>query len=294
MRLSTLGRLSAAAVIVAALVAVPAMPAFAAGEVELSSDGIVFSDNIASPLFRDLGRIVPGDGRVERFFVRNSGTEPGLLRITLHDVVVSDETFVRALTVTASTYGNSGVPTPISPVNQCGVLNEVQRVEVGEIVAVDTLLELGDVEGREGQGASASFSIRVSLSAVEVAPPPAKCDGPGVTIPGIAPPADTVPGGTPPAPSSGTNGVGADDTTTEGAALQPPRHDVAWASARGIHPNTYRLLEEYLVLVLLLSAFVVGPGSFLLLAWWRRRREGSEGDVHKEMPTSLGDTDAVP
>src|SRR5690554_7140761 len=91
------------------LVAAPAAAANAApGGVEVSPDGVHYSSNYSGALFTDIDHLVPGDSDTAIFYLRNSATEPGFLRITLRDVVTSNADFANALSMQASTFGHQG------------------------------------------------------------------------------------------------------------------------------------------------------------------------------------------
>lgn len=155
-----------------------------AGVVEVSRDGVAYSPTWSGILFDDLGAMVPGDSRSELFSVRNSGTEPGFLRITLLDVASTDGDLGDALTLRADTTSVSGIPVAVSTADPCWVLVEGPILAPGDVEAVTAELELGDLDGLAGRDGSVSLAIRVSLSDASTgALPPSACGVAGAEIP---------------------------------------------------------------------------------------------------------------
>ena len=273
----------AGVVILAAALAIstqsePAPSWAAAGDIQVSPDGVTFSNQYPGSLFDSIGHLVPGDTDAEMFYLRNSGNAAGFLRLTVRDVVSTNTDFAQALTVTASTPGYPGEPVVVGSVNPCWVLLERHRVEPGETVGVTAQLALGDLHGQAGQGATAGMVIRVSLSDTSAGTlPPTDCGGAGTDVSVLPTPSSTGSGtgaaSNPPlGPSVSATGDRSDEAVGDLPVLNLPGGIV-------IDPNTWHLHEEYLVLILLAS-LILGSGWFMMVARRRRRADGeAETDV---------------
>jgi len=271
----------ALAIVVGALLgATPASAAPGVGVVEVSDDGVTFSRTYPGVLFDGIARLVPGDTESETIYVRNTGTVAGYLRITIRDVSYSDQHYGDALKVTTSTPSSPGNATAISTANPCQVTHEGSVIAPGETVPVVASLVLGNLDGAEGQGAKASLALRFTLTdSTPGSLPATNCGGSGVSIPATP----TSPGA--PSSSNSTGGFpnGTAATTPSprssptAAALPGPTSGTGlfpWlSSAFSTPPNTWRLYQEYLILILVASA-VTGAG----ISWFlgRRRRKDAE------------------
>jgi len=256
---------------VIALAAAP--PAWAADELELSSDGVHFGARLPGGLFGDIANIVPTDTQAEEFYLRNSGEESGFLRITLRDVVASDAYYARALTLSVTAGNSDGEVVALSDAKPCVVLNEGLRVRPGQVVKVSTLLALADLAGHTGQAASASLAIRVTLSDTKPGTQqPTDCTAGGVAItPPVITPTPTPSDSATPTPTPTPSVIPPDDTPPPASGLL------------AVAINTWHLFEEYYVLVPVL-AFLGGAGLFWLVARRRRKREDDEDLRDKEVP----------
>lgn len=263
---SAIGALTGA-LVGGAVILTPAAAIAAPGDVQVSADGVSFSNSYPGTLYGGVGHLVPGDSEQETFYLRNAGTEAGFLRVTLTDVVTTDVDFADALTLSASTVASTGTPTAISAANPCRVLVEGQRVNPGERVEVTTTLGLGDLMGSSGQGATAGLSVNVVLSSASAQLPPTSCGQSGVVVPVTPRPASqsqsTSPTSSTPVPSDAATPPR--DSDTDLPVLNLPE-------LLGIDPNTWRLFEEYFVF-LLIGAFIVGTAWFGFVAWRRRKNE---------------------
>src|SRR5690554_8026172 len=114
-------------VLVGLLSGVPIAAMASPGGVEVSPDGVHYSSNYSGALFTDIDHLVPGDSDTAIFYLRNSATEPGFLRITLRDVVTSNADFANALSMQASTFGHQGEPATILEADPCWVLRSEER-----------------------------------------------------------------------------------------------------------------------------------------------------------------------
>jgi hypothetical protein len=262
-------RAALAIVIGAGISVVGAAPAHAAqGNLEVSPDGVSYSKTFHGALFDDIDFVVPGDVQDKKLFLRNSGDAPGFLRVVLEDVVYTDPYFASALTLQAAVAGASGPRTPINLAEPCWVLTEGQRVAPGEVVALDTQLLLGNLDGQQGMGASAHFSMAITLS--DTAPgslPPTECGQPDLSVPLV--PRAARGGETAQATNPTVTPTGRVESTGDGElpVLNLPGGVV-------IDPNTWNLLEELFVLLLVVS-FLGGGAWFMITA---RRRTADPSD----------------
>lgn len=246
-----------------------AQSAAAADEVLVSPDGIAFSNSYPGTLFDSIGHFVPGDADQETFYVRNGGSEPGHLRITLADTAATNSDFADALTVSASTVHQPGQAASILSANPCWVLLEGVTLGVGETVAVTTTVALGSLTGQAGQGAHAEFSLGVALSSASVSLPPTHCGLTGSTVP-VVPQASTPRGG----PGQGSaSAPSVTETEVPRSTDQGDLPVLNLPGLLGIDPNTWQLFEEYFVFVLI-GGFIAGTVWFAVVAWRRRNNEG--------------------
>jgi len=272
---SFLGSIVLAAFMVVGVTAAPASAA--AGDVEVSADGVTFGSTYSGALFDDLALMVPGDSQSTVLYVRNSGTEPGFLRISLQDVVTSDADYADALTVTVSTGAAQGTATAVSAANPCWVLLQGEIISPGQVVAVSSTAALGNLGGLAGQGATASLALKVGLSSTGTGSlPPTSCGGSGTTVP-VTPP--VTPTATPaPGVQGGAAGTGAAADTGTTTSPQEPDVDLPVLNLPellGIDPNTWHLWEELFALLLLLSC-ILGGLVFALVARQRRRHDDQD------------------
>lgn len=269
--------------------ATPASAAPGVGVVELSDDGVNFARSYPGVVFDDIAHLSPGDNQSETVYVRNTGTKAGYLLITMRDVSYSDEHYGDALSVTTSTPDNTGNAKALSSAAPCNVTLEGTLVEPGETVPVLATLALGDLSGSEGQGATASFTLRFALSDMDPGKLPAtNCGNSGTTIPGT--PTNTDAPGRTDSPSTVSGsiiaqalGSGPTSSTTAAAGTQTPAGTETAAdtetalptiaAAFSLDPNTWRLYQEYLLLILVLAA-IVGAG----ISWIVGRRKHKDAE----------------
>lgn len=249
------------------------------GGVEVSRDDVHYSSTFPGALFTSISDLVPGDRDQATFYLRNSASEPGFLRITLRDVAASDSDLAGALSLAVSSFAHRGAPATLLEANPCWVLLEGQVVEPGEVVRVTTSLALGDLRGKAGQGATASAALNVALSGTAAQLPPTDCGKSGTVLPVIPQPAAR------PAGSASTALPGASTGTEADESLTPDSPDtdlpvLNLPQLLGIDPNTWRLFEEYLVLVLI-GATMIGGAVFAVVAW-RRRRTDNQSETANE------------
>lgn len=266
----------AAAVVVAVTSALTAAEtAAAAGIIDVSNDGVTYGSTYPGTLFDPSFVMIPGASQAKVFYVRNSGNETGTLRVTMENVSSNDVDFADALTVSVSTPGHPGIPASISKASPCWALAQGLSVAPGQSIAVTTKALLGDLNGTAGQGATAGLTIRVTLSALGTpTPAPTACSsGASADVVAFTPAGGnlrtlalpTAPGG-----------------VATSTAVQPPKANTQLptlavpGSDPTVDPNTWRLYQELLV-ILMVTALILGSGWYGVLAWLRRRRANDGG-----------------
>ncbi|NYG99043.1 hypothetical protein FJ656_01840 [Schumannella luteola] len=145
-------------------------PAYAESSgIELSTDGTYFARTLTTPLFDPSAAMIPGSSQSNSFWVRNASGAPAYLRVSIANVHSTDVDLANALTVSASTSGDSGSRVAISEAAPCAVLTEGQVIPSGGTLRVSAVAALGDLQGQAGQGGSADFRMLVNLSSVNLA-----------------------------------------------------------------------------------------------------------------------------
>ncbi|QAV70276.1 hypothetical protein ESZ53_07370 [Salinibacterium sp. UTAS2018] len=262
--------ITAAAALSLFLGVAPASAATGGGDIELSADGVSFASTYPGAVFDSVALLSPGDSQTETIYVRNTGTAAGYLRVTMRDVSFSDTTYADALTVTTSAPSSAGSSHSLSAAAPCLVTHEGTVIAAGQTVPVTATLDLGELTGLQGQGATASVSLRFTLSDTTPGSLPAtQCANSGSTAVLV-----------PASPSSPNTPSSLDGTAVAGSvtaltlptpspspspALAGPEVDSAngltptFPSGFTLDPNSWRLYQEYLVLILFLAA-LVGAG----------------------------------
>ncbi|MGV8852215.1 MAG: hypothetical protein ACOH1M_06580 [Rhodoglobus sp.] len=254
----------------AALGATPAIAAGGVGVVEVSNDGVNFTRTYSAVVFDNIARLSPGDSQSETLYIRNTGTVAGYLRVSMREVRYSDQDYGNSLTLTTSTPSSPGSAKSISSADPCQVTHEGTLIAPGATVPVLATLALGDLSGSEGQGATASFALRFSLTdSTPGALPATDCGNSGNS--GVSVPVTPSSPGNPGATGTSTGAIPAtrpSPTTSAGPGgaadngLLP-----ALPSVFSLDANSWRLYQEYLVLILVLAA-VIGAGA----SWFAGRR----------------------
>ncbi|MDN3496776.1 hypothetical protein QL996_12615 [Planococcus sp. APC 4015] len=154
---------SAGIALIAALgIVLTASPSTASADVVVSSDGTLYTHEISGLL--DRGVLVPLETATDSFSVRSEAGTPGYLRVLLSDVTSSDPALQGALSVAVATADAAGSAIPLTSAEPCAQLLTAVPLRPGQSVTVNTSLAMGDLSGREGQGARFSFLLQVVLS----------------------------------------------------------------------------------------------------------------------------------
>jgi hypothetical protein len=237
----------------------PSSASASAGDVQVSPDGSTYYTIYSGVLFTSVGLLVPGSSQQQTFYIRNSGTAPGYLRIVLRDVVFTDSSYAQALSLQLSSPGHSGAATAISSAAPCRVLLEGQTVGPGAVVVISAAVALGNLNGQVGQNTAAQFSLGVELIDTATGSlPPTSCGG--GTLVHVTPPVAQNPN------QSSTPTPKPPQLPVESDNSDPDTGDTL------ITPNTVRRYEEYLA-VIPLGAYLAGLGVFFLISRRRERRD---------------------
>jgi hypothetical protein len=133
-------RMAAAAVATLAILLVASTAAHAdQRRLELSRDGHRWSSSLRTPLFSPALRWVPGDRRTAHVWVRNNGSDPGRLVLSIRSARV--DRLIRTGDLTVSARGGGGRSTPVHragthPLLRIGALAPHHPVRVTIAVAL--------------------------------------------------------------------------------------------------------------------------------------------------------------
>ena len=175
--------LSTAVATAVALALLPALPAAAADEVQLSTDGTSWASTLSAPLFDSADDMVPRESVSETLWVRNASTTEVALRLTLESGTWSDADYANALTVSATATGGTGSSVVASAPGSCRLLLTGVRLAPGASAPVTVTLALGDLTDRLGQDATASLTLGVTVVETSGTTPAADCTTPAVAVP---------------------------------------------------------------------------------------------------------------
>ena len=258
------------------VVAGAASPAFAAGEILVSSDGNAWGTSMPQDLFVSTALLVPTASQTQTMYVRNDGTSAGYLRVALRDVVVTDASYGTALTVAASVPGYPGAPVPVSSAAPCRVLTQGLLVAPGDTVPITASLALGDLTGTAGQGESAGLNLSITISeATTTGMQPTQCLPNDTVVVVTPPPANNAGGG------GGTSNpaVGDDDTVAapEGPSEGEVVVEIPFLPPFTVDANTQEVFEQIFVFGPY-AAMILGTGIFFLVARRRNRNDDDEFD----------------
>lgn len=220
---------------------------------EVSADGIAWSSGIESPLFSSFGLLVPGDVRSASIWVRNSSSEPAVLRISGRSAFASSAVFGDAVSVSASGTGLAGTPHTLNSIGSCMQLMPDGALGVGETRVIDIQVAFADVGGTDATTDTAQADIRASLSARDDAGLSATSCPEGITMPLLPPRAGAESAGAP--PESG-------EPQAEGTTTGLPNGVLAFTGG-WFYPS------------IMCATVALGSGLILVAATRRRRRGDS-------------------
>lgn len=152
--------------VVAALVVLTPSPASAADDIGLSRDGVTFTEKLSAPLFDPEVRWVPGDTRIEQFFVRNDGPSDGVMMIAAvlgadDPLLADDQLAADDILIEARADGGEWVEvaTGVTSSN----LSD-RRVERGVVAQVDVRATFDPASTNQSQAKVLELDFLVNLS----------------------------------------------------------------------------------------------------------------------------------
>lgn len=151
---------------------------------EVSLDGIAYTQTPVLPLFDGSATLIPGESISAGLWVRNTTDRPVLLRLSGIDASASSEEFADALSLTAVVAGDDAAGSAsFTRIGSCLALLPDRALAAGEEARIDVTLAFAQVGAVEAQGATADVSLRASLRDAS-APPSSRRDCPaGTTVP---------------------------------------------------------------------------------------------------------------
>lgn len=237
-RRSTWVRVFIGACIGLAVALAPALSAQAAGTIQVSDDGVTYGATYPGVLFDGISTFVPGDTQTEVFYLRNSGPDAGYVRITVYGAA-GDPALLSSLSLRASVPARSGPDVVVSSAAPCWVLNEGIFLAAGATLSVTTTLTLDAAAGNPTQKSVANFGVGVNLTDTAIALAPSECEYSGISLVALDPDPD-------PGPTAGA-ASGSGTLTISGSGLP--------------------------IMLIGVTAFIMGVGLFFVVVAWRRRRE---------------------
>lgn len=166
-----------------------ASPAAAAGEVELSNDGVTYSGALATPLFTPAPVLVPAESASSVFWVRNGGGVAAYLRVTLTSATWGSTDYASSLLVSASVPSRSGTAVSLASTPVCSIMLRNVLLAPGEEVAVTTTVAMADLAGASGQASWAAFNLGVTLTEAAGLAASPDCSTPTTPVVVVRPPA---------------------------------------------------------------------------------------------------------
>ena len=140
-----------------------AAPANAAPpEVLVSSDGTNFAPNLTTGIFDGFGRLVPGDSIAASLWVKNESPDPGLVRVSVADLVVPSIEFGTGV-ILSSNDGQQLRTASLGELAVCSVIVPSASVPPGGVLRIDLSVRMLDVSGLTAQGESADLGLRVAM-----------------------------------------------------------------------------------------------------------------------------------
>ncbi|MDO9396282.1 MAG: hypothetical protein Q7T71_07050, partial [Herbiconiux sp.] len=178
--------------VVAILIATGGAPSAAVASaarpgIQVSADGLAFADEITRPLFSGLPVVVPGDRVVRTLWVRNGGSEAGVLRLSGTDAWSTDSAFARDLLVSADPDGSGpGDAVALGEVGACALIVSGPVLQPGQTLPIEITVAFSiDTPARTGVQASAGLDfVAAHPDPADGAPAGADCSG-GTVVPGL-------------------------------------------------------------------------------------------------------------
>lgn len=152
-----------AAVSAVALTVLPAVSAQAAPpEVLVSADGLTFGPELTTGIFDGLYRLVPGDSIAASVWVMNDSADPGLVRVSVSDLMVPSIEFGTGVLLTSND-GQQLRTASFGALAVCSVVVPSVAVPPGGILRIDLAVRMLDLNGLTAQGQSANLDFAVAM-----------------------------------------------------------------------------------------------------------------------------------
>lgn len=145
------------------------------GGLMVSPDGVTYASGNTLPLFQNMGKVIPGDERVETIWVRNEAATAGRLRIDLVNPSSDDAHLAEDISLSVAEEGGVALGSVTiahgMKNGSCTVLSNEFLLQPGEstklsvTAVVDALLS-----EREGSGGAVSFQLRGVLEEAVAVP----------------------------------------------------------------------------------------------------------------------------
>lgn len=241
-----------------------AQPATAAGELELSPDGVSYSTALASPLFATAPVLVPLDSASSTFWVRNSSASAAYLRITLDDSSWSSAEYGSSLRVSASVPSKAGTAVPLASNPPCSIILSGVLLAPGQAVAVTATVAMIDVNGTSAQLSWAAIDLGVTLTESGGLAASSDCSTPTTPVVVVSPPRGVVVPGVVAEPTA-TPATPAPPAPTDEEEAEPEEPD----SFLAVLTNTLAAFDTG-VIALAGASIPAGAALFLLVGFSRR------------------------
>ena len=154
--------------------------------VQVSLDGVTFTEELRDPLFGHPPVMVPGDVVTEVLWVRNASDRETVVRLSGTGAWSTSAALAEELLVWASHSGrDDGRPVPVGLADGCALLLSGPVLPPGGVLAVEVSLGFAsDTSGRDGHGAQAGIDFVAALrEPAEAAGDGADCRG--AVVPGL-------------------------------------------------------------------------------------------------------------
>ena len=172
-----------AAVSAVALAVLPAVSAQAAPpEVLVSTDGTNFGPSLTTGVFDGLGTLVPGGSIAASLWVKNDSPDPGLVRVSVADLVVPSLEFGTGVILSS----NDGLQLRTASFGElavCSVIVPSVSVPPGGVLRINLAVRMLDVDGLTAQGETGNLGLRVSMRDLAGGPFPTASGCPAFAAP---------------------------------------------------------------------------------------------------------------
>lgn len=241
----------------------PAAAASAAGEVQLSSNGVTYGTTLPAPVFDSASMLVPMQSISGDFWVRNASSVSAYLRLTLEDATWSSAEYGARLSLSADVPGHTGAPVNLATTAACNVILYGVLLAPGASVTVTATMAMGDADGTSSQSGWAAVSLGVTL--IEAAGQSAASDCSVPTTPVVVVPPHKPGGTTDPVPEDEGEVVVPGDGDEEEPDEEP-------GGFLAVLANTLSSFDSG-ILGVATASIPLGAGLFFMVGFARRRRE---------------------